>query len=73
MWHRHPAWLYRVFELLVAARLMDFVPAVFGQSLDHIPAVHGLRPISFLLYTLTTHYFNDQRIGEKAAHIDAMA
>ena len=40
MRHSDPTLFRGVFELLVAATLIDLVPAVFLQFLDHVPAIH---------------------------------
>ena len=45
MGYRYPTFFHGVLELLVAANLFDFVPAVFLQSSDQLTAVH--RVISY--------------------------
>ena len=49
MWHSDPSRLHRMLELLVAAAMRDFVPAILIQTLDDFPAGHKTR------YTLSTH------------------
>jgi hypothetical protein len=40
MWYGDPAFFCSVLELFMAANLFYFVPAVFPQFLDQVPAVH---------------------------------
>src|SRR5215470_11006422 len=56
VWHSDAPFFRGVLELLMAADLIDFVPAVFPQFLDHLPAVHH-RPLTCAksLYTPFTH------------------
>src|ERR1019366_924169 len=57
MRHSDPTFFRGVFELLVAANLIDFVPAVFLQFLDHVPAIHH-RP---LIPRHNTHFLHTRQ------------
>ena len=52
MRNRRPTLFRSVFELLVAAHLIDFVPAIAFQFPDDIPAIRSSNSIIRTLYTL---------------------
>ena len=55
-----------VFELLVAADPIDFVPTIAFQPPDDFPAVHFSNPIIHTLYTLVKASFSGRTFREWA-------
>src|ERR1035441_8155790 len=64
---RHTALFRRVFELLVAADLIHFVPVILPQGPDNFPTLHpgsSLHPHSSIIHTLYTPVKARARIAE---------
>src|SRR5580658_5079806 len=54
IWHRYTAGLYRMLELLMAARLRNLKPAVCPKHFDNLTAVHFVHSSTTRIHTSYT-------------------